>query len=163
APSATACGTGRWERTASSRSRACSSWPTTPSRRTCGSPTTTVSCSCRCSVAVGTAVRYRRPVAPQAREHGALPSGADDEAHARQQALVREQLAALEPRRQGALPGASRERRARRNDARPEVRCGFRAPADGAGAAARYVVEVGAPINPGAWPRGWSTRFTLPV
>src|SRR5207302_1882502 len=110
----------------------------------------------------GAAVRHRQSHAAEAREHAGLPPGADDEAHARQQALVREQLAALEPGRQGALPGAPRERRTRRDDVRPEVRRGFRASPDRTGAAARHAVEVGAPINPGAWPRGWSSRFTLP-
>ncbi len=86
----------------------------------------------RCS----TAVRHRRPVAPHAREHGALPSGADDEAHARQQAPVREQLAALELGRQGALSGTPHRGEREGHDARSEVRCGFRAPADGRSAAA---------------------------
>ncbi len=84
----------------------------------------------------GAAIRRRRSDAAEAREQRGHSAGADDEAHARQQAAVREQFAALEPGRQGALPGAARERESHGDDARRQIRCRLRAFPDGAGAAA---------------------------
>src|SRR5207302_11072595 len=66
-----------------------------------------------------------------------------DEAHARQPAAVREQFAALEPGRQGAVPRVALERRDGRHDPGRQVRGGLRSVRDRPGSAARHAIEIG--------------------
>src|SRR2546430_1038480 len=89
------------------------------------------------------AVRRLRSAAPQVRERGQAAGAEHDEAHARQQAVVREQFAALEPGRQGAVPRVALERRDGRHDPGRQVRGGLRSIRDRPGSAARHAIEVG--------------------
>src|SRR5207253_1613747 len=89
------------------------------------------------------AVRRLRSPAPQVRERSQAAGAEHDEAHARQPAAVREQFAALEPGRQGAVPRVALERGDGRHDPGRQVRGRLRSVPDRPGSAARHAAEIG--------------------